>query len=87
MMDDTALFVALSRGDRDAIERLYDRHASALFGLAMQLVPERDRAEDLLHDIFVDLARHAREPGAACPPVLRWLARRLVILARAVTAG
>lgn len=81
-MDDAALFVAMSRGDRDALERLYDRHARTLFALAMQLAQERARAEDLLHDAFLELARHARAPGVACPSVLRWLAQRLVSLAR-----
>jgi RNA polymerase sigma-70 factor (ECF subfamily) len=81
-MNEAVLFVAMSRGDRDALEVLYDRHAPLLLGLAMRLVHERPRAEDLLHDAFLGLARHAREPGATCPHVLRWLALRLVSLAR-----
>lgn len=76
-MNDTALFAAMSRGDRDALEVLYDRHARTLFALAMQLVQERTRAEDLLHDTFLDLARHARARRAVAPPVLRWLVQRL----------
>jgi RNA polymerase sigma-70 factor, ECF subfamily len=75
----------MSRGDRDALEVLYDRHARTLFALAMQLVQERTRAEDLLHDTFLDLARHAREKRAASPPVLRWLVQRL--FARGATAS
>jgi DNA-directed RNA polymerase specialized sigma24 family protein len=67
----------MSRGDRDALEMLYDRHAKTLFALAMHMAGDRTRAEDLLHDTFLDLALHARDPGAACPPVLRWLVQRL----------
>jgi len=74
---DTALFTAMSRGDRDALGMLYDRHAKTLFALAMHVAQDRTRAEDLLHDTFLDLALHAREPGATCPPVLRWLVQRL----------
>lgn len=81
-MDDAALFAALSRGERDALEMLYDRHAPPLYAIALRLVRERLRAEDLLHDTFLALARHART-GAACPSVLRWLAERLVSLSRA----
>ena len=84
-MADAALFVAMSRGDRDALEMLYDRHARTLFVFAMQLAQDRARAEDLLHDTFLDLAHHARQPGASCPPVLRWLVQRL--FARGATAS
>lgn len=84
-MNDTALFAAMSRGDRDALEVLYDRHARTLFALAMHLSRDRPRAEDLLHDTFLDLARHAREPGASCATVLRWLVQRL--FARGATAS
>lgn len=74
---DAALFAAMSRGARDALEALYDRHAKTLFVLAMHMAGDRARAEDLLHDTFLDLAQHARKPGATCPPVLRWLVQRL----------
>ena len=83
-MNDHALFVAMSRGDRGALERLYDRHAPTLYTLAMQLAGDRARAEDLVHDTFLDLAHHARQPGTSSPPVLRWLVQRL--FARGATA-
>ena len=85
MMDDTALLAAMSRGDRGALSSLYDRHAKTLFALAMQLVQDRPRAEDLLHDTFLDLAHHARAPGTPCASVLRWLVQRL--FARGATAA
>jgi RNA polymerase sigma-70 factor, ECF subfamily len=76
--EDVALFAALTRGDRDALAALYDLHARTLFVLAMHRVGDRARAEDVLHDTFVDLMRLARESDARCPPVLRWLVQRLV---------
>ena len=80
--DDAKLFAALARGDLEALEAVYDRHAPALFALAIHAVRDRGRAEDLLHDVFVELARFARARGAACDHVLRWLAVRLLELAR-----
>jgi RNA polymerase sigma-70 factor, ECF subfamily len=74
---DQALFAAMSRGEIGALGALYDRHGSVLFALAMHLVTDRPRAEDLLHDIYLDLARYAREPNASCRSVLRWLVVRL----------
>ena len=84
-MDDPALFAAMARGDRDALAALYDRHATTLFAFALHMIGDRTRAEDLLHDTFLDLARHAREAGAARPPVLRWLVQRLFARGAALT--
>lgn len=84
MTDDTLLLEALSRGDRAALEQLYDRHAGVLYAFALHLVEDRTRAEDLLHDTFVDLNRLARQLRAQAerPPVLRWLVLRLFARAR-----
>jgi hypothetical protein len=88
-LEDVAVFAALTRGDRDALAArgalaaLYDMHARTLFALAMHRVGDRDRAEDLLHDTFVDLVRLSRARDARCPPVLRWLVQRLVARAAA----
>jgi len=74
---DAALFAALSRGDAAALEQLYDAHASIVFAVALHQLGNRDRAEDCLHDVFLELAHHAREPGVQCPRVLRWLVVRV----------
>lgn len=79
--DDAALFAALSRGDHRALDTLYDRHAPILYALAIHVVGDRTRAEDLLHDAFLALARHARSAGD-CSHALRWLVLRLFELAR-----
>lgn len=76
----------MGRGDRDALAALYDRHAATLFAFALHMVGDRARAEDLLHDTFLDLARHAQKTTAASPPVLRWLVQRLFARG-AATAG
>jgi RNA polymerase sigma-70 factor (ECF subfamily) len=87
MKDDPALLAALAHGDREALAALYDRHARTLFALAMHLAKDRPRAEDLLHDTFLDLAHHARTPGAPCAPVLRWLVQRLFARGAAAAPG
>jgi RNA polymerase sigma-70 factor (ECF subfamily) len=69
---DDELFDAIARNDRSALGTLYDRHAGVVFMLAMHLVGERQRAEDLIHDLFLDLARAARMRRHV-GHVLRWL--------------
>lgn len=76
--DDATLFVQLSHGDTSALAALYDRHAPAVYALALHVTEERTFAEDLVHDTFLALSRHARRPGVAPPSVLRWLVLRLL---------
>ena len=71
-LTDDELFAAIARNDRSALGALYDRHAAIVFTVAQHVIGARQPAEDLLHDIFLDLARAAR----ACTqvgPILRWL--------------
>lgn len=56
---DAALGAALARGDRQALERIYRSHKDGLYTLAASIVGDRHTAEDVLHDVFVALARRA----------------------------
>jgi RNA polymerase sigma-70 factor (ECF subfamily) len=49
--EDAALVAAMARGDRDALARLYERHAGVLLGMALRIVRDRREAEDLVHDV------------------------------------
>jgi RNA polymerase sigma-70 factor, ECF subfamily len=75
--DDTALVRAMADGDRAALAALYDRHAAALLGLAARIVRERREAEDLLHDVFLEAWRHARDFDPKRGKVRTWLAIRM----------
>jgi RNA polymerase sigma-70 factor (ECF subfamily) len=79
--NDTTLYVALSLGDRDALGELYDRHAPILFAIALHITKQRQRAEDMLHDLFLDLVRAAGQRTAIEQP-LRWLVLRIFERAR-----
>ena len=81
---DTALLTAISRGDNEALGALYDRHAAVLFTLALHVLGgDRVRAEDLVHDIFLDLSRAARRRDRKLDPPLRWLVLRIFALSTA----
>lgn len=75
--EDVAFVAAMARGDRDAMAGLYDRHASALLGLAMRIVRDRREAEDLLHDVFLEAWRHAKDFDPKRGRVRTWLAIRM----------
>ena len=57
--DDAALMTAVARGDREALARLYDRHADAVLALIHRIVRDGALAEDLLHDVFLEAWHHA----------------------------
>jgi RNA polymerase sigma-70 factor (ECF subfamily) len=75
--DDAALVRAMADGDRGALATLYRRHAPALLGLALRIVRERREAEDLLHDVFLEAWRSARDFDPKRGRVRTWLAIRM----------
>src|SRR5689334_2426790 len=74
---DAELVAAIARGDRGALASLYDRHAGVLLGLAMRIVRERREAEDLLHDVFLEVWRSAKDFDPKRGRVRTWLAIRM----------
>lgn len=74
---DAALVAAMARGDRDALSTLYERHSALLLGLAMRIVRDRREAEDLLHDVFLEAWRSAKDFDPKRGRVRTWLAIRM----------
>jgi len=74
---DAELVAAMARGDRGALASLYDRHSGILLGLAMRIVRERREAEDLLHDVFLEVWRSAKDFDPKRGRVRTWLAIRM----------
>ena len=55
------LVTQLVAGDHDAFAALYDRLGKKLYATAVQLNCAHQEAEDIVHDLFVELARHRQE--------------------------
>ncbi|HRG99371.1 MAG TPA: sigma-70 family RNA polymerase sigma factor [Polyangiaceae bacterium] len=71
--EDAELVARIGGGDVGAAAALYDRHAGALFPLALRIVRDRAEAEDVLHDAFVALAERAAQYERAKGSVIAWL--------------
>lgn len=74
---DNQLIEAVRAGDRGALSVLYERHAAHMLGLALRLLPERSVAEDLVHDVFVEIWQRS---STYCPErgsVRAWMRTRL----------
>src|SRR5258708_39848434 len=74
---DAQLVAAMAGGDRAALATLYERHSSILLGLAMRIVRDRREAEDLLHDVFLEAWRSAKDFDPKRGKVRTWLAIRM----------
>jgi len=60
-------------GDRAALERLYDRYARTVFGLALRRLGDRGRAEDAVQETFVSIWRAAKTYDPERGPGAPWL--------------
>lgn len=60
------LLAAVSEGDRDALRQLYELTAPRLFGIALRILRDREKAAEVLVRVFADLVppSGAQEAGA-----------------------
>lgn len=75
--DDAVLVRRMAEGDQAALAALYERHAGLLLGLAMKIVREKREAEDLLHDVFLEAFRNAKDFDPRRGKARTWLAVRM----------
>ncbi|MCB9765042.1 MAG: sigma-70 family RNA polymerase sigma factor [Alphaproteobacteria bacterium] len=75
--DDAALIDRVSRGDQAALAALYQRHAPLLLGAALRRLGDRSEAEDLVHDLFVEVWHKATTFDPARGSARTWLLVRL----------
>lgn len=74
---DCQLIEATAGGSAEALTVLYDRYASALMSAGMRMLHNRRDAEDLLHDIFVEVWQQAGDYDASRGSVKSWLFLRM----------
>lgn len=74
---DGALLTAIAQGERDALAMLYDRYAGLMLGLAQRILGNRRDAEDLIHDVFLEIWRKAGHYDPARGTVRTWILVRL----------
>ena len=72
-VDDASLLRSIQRGGRGAFAALYDRHASAAFGLAVKITGDRGIAEDVVQDAFLALWKQAPRFDPQRGQVKSWL--------------
>lgn len=73
--DDDAVLIARTRQrDQDAFARLYDRHSPLVYSVALRVLRNPSAAEDVLHDIFLQLWRSPEKFDPTRGNLASWLA-------------
>jgi RNA polymerase sigma-70 factor (ECF subfamily) len=83
--NDTWLIALLDRialKDQGALKTLYDACAGKLFGLALRVVTQRELAEDVLQEAFLNIWRAAPDYSASLSPPMAWMG--LIVRSRAL---
>jgi RNA polymerase sigma-70 factor, ECF subfamily len=73
ILADEDLMALVEGGDSGAFAGLYDRHGRAAYSLAYRMAGERQAAEDLVQDAFLDVWRAARSYKAERGSVRTWV--------------
>lgn len=76
-LDDAALIAEAAHGEANALSALYDRYATLMASVAQRILGDRELAEDLVHDVFMEAWRAAADYDPARGTVRTWLMVRL----------
>jgi RNA polymerase sigma-70 factor (ECF subfamily) len=73
LASDSDLLVRVAARDREAFEVLYRRYIRSVFGLALQRLRDRERAEDAVQEMFAAVWRSASSYKPERGPAAPWL--------------
>ena len=67
----TDLIRAIAQGDKHAMQALFAQHRLRVYRFALRIIDDKDAAEDLVSEVFLEVWRHAGRFGAC--RVSTWL--------------
>jgi RNA polymerase sigma-70 factor (ECF subfamily) len=75
-MPDSDLIATIARGQQASLGTLYDRHAGLLLALLTRILGDSQEAEDVLHEVFMEVWERAADYDPARGTVRAWLVMR-----------
>jgi RNA polymerase sigma-70 factor, ECF subfamily len=70
---DSALIERMMAGDEAALSAIYDRYSAMLFGMLMRVLQDRQTAEEVLQDLFMQVWRNPGQFDAQRGSLPAWL--------------
>lgn len=74
---DAALLVRVGQGDQEALGELYDRWAGLCIGMGLRMLGTREAAEDIVHDVFLEVWHTANQYDPKLGSARTWLLMKL----------
>ena len=73
LLDDLGVMRELQAGNDDALAILYDRYYNAVLGVGLRVLRDRGEAEDILQNVFLEIANGVGQFDPARGTVLVWI--------------
>lgn len=73
-VDDEHLLRQITKGSIQAFEQFYDRHIRFVYGISLKMLKNPIEAEDMCHDIFLEVYKNAHSFNANRGSAMAWLA-------------
>lgn len=73
-VSDAEIIARIYTGDEGAMAMLYDRYSPVVYAVALRVLSDRNTAEDILQDVFVQLWRNPQSFNASRGSLATWLA-------------
>jgi RNA polymerase sigma-70 factor (ECF subfamily) len=75
-MQDSELIAKIARGQQTCLGSLYDRHGGLLLGILTRILGDAQEAEDVLHEVFLEVWERATDYDPERGTVRAWLVMR-----------
>ena len=75
--EDTSLIAKICLQDKTALEQLYERYVDKMLGLACHILKNQDDAEEIVHDVFIEIWNKAKDYNAEKASVIGWMLLRV----------
>ncbi|HRI65981.1 MAG TPA: sigma-70 family RNA polymerase sigma factor [Polyangium sp.] len=72
-LSDRDLLASIAVGEKEALGALYHRHVARLLGVARRTLAHHEDAEDVVHDVFLEVWRYAEDYDPTRGTVASWL--------------
>lgn len=76
-ISDEELLAQIACGERAALELLYERWSGALLGIALKFMKSRPEAEDIAHDVLLEIWKTARTYDPARGAARTWIVMKM----------